>query len=220
MSIMKVGLASAIALLACVAEAHAAADPCSGRYDGTWAYKEGRSMSVAVNRTSGQAVTVVITTRNGTDSLRGTCVTNAAGVARLKFRHEPNFGDLKLEPNGRATGIISNFEFNGLKAESAPRRPEPAVDPCEGDIFGRWGYPRDERGLRILLRRTGFETVQVTMLHAGFTEIGNGICRTNPEVGSGQLSFRTPWNGGRLSIDSQGFVRGQISNLPFYGEHR
>lgn len=215
-------------------------DACSGRYDGTWSFGNGESMSLRVIRTTAQNVDVVVTTRAGYETTQGTCRLLADNSGRILFQGEKFDGDVRLFASGRASGVVNTFAFKGTKATSgpgpAPRptpeprprprptplpQPEPApTDVCNGEIFGRWGFNGNERPLSLTFRRLGYDEVEVTFSSLGQVEFGRGFCQISPYNGTALIGFRTPFNEGRMDVDAYGSVRGGITGAPFSGSVR
>ena len=88
-------------------------DLCDGTIDGTWYYKEGRAMRLDVQPFGrGNQVRVLVQQRNGAEWTTGTCVEGRRG-ARLSFRGQYNFGDVRISRDGYVRGMVSNYGFEG-----------------------------------------------------------------------------------------------------------
>jgi hypothetical protein len=216
-------------------------DPCEGRYDGTWSFGHGESMSLRVIRTTEENVDVVVTTKSGYETTHGTCHVSADNSGRILFQGSRHEGDVRLFANGRASGRVTGFAFRGTKATSNPGprppapppmpprpRPTPIPEPqpqpadvCDGgEIFGRWGFTGNERPLSLFFRRLGYDQVEVTFSSLGQVEYGRGFCQQDLNTGATLIGFRTQFNEGRMDVDTYGSVRGGISGAPFSGSVR
>lgn len=87
---------------------------CQGMIQGTWGFKGGRPMTVAVYAGYGNSVTVQISQANGTETVPGVCAPGFGG-AQLSFQGTFNFGNVTIYPNGQVQGMVSNFSFVGFR---------------------------------------------------------------------------------------------------------
>jgi hypothetical protein len=88
-------------------------DLCSGTIDGNSA---GRWMSISIRQGWRDEVTVTVSHRHGSATVRGTCVYNRDGSASLTFAGPGAHGDLRIDWNGSTSGVVGGYGFSGHKS--------------------------------------------------------------------------------------------------------
>lgn len=199
-------------------------DLCNAEYIGTWYFREGRYMSISVQRGWRNQVTVVVSQDHGSETLRGECHYGPRGSARLSFGGGANHGDLRINRRGLATGMVSGYEFEGeIGGSDDDHNPNPRPGPgprpdfsvCAGSINGTWGF-RGGRPMTLTIQQNWRDQVTVLVQQRNGAEQLTGYCRPNFD-GSAVVEFGGGANSGNVTIYPGGQVSGIVSGFSFSG---
>ncbi len=89
---------------------------CFGQIQGQWFFNGSRPMTLTVQGDGwSEQVTVTVSQRNGAEVTQGTCRVNWDGSFDLNFQGAANFGQVHVDTNRNASGMVSNYGFQGTK---------------------------------------------------------------------------------------------------------